>query len=183
MSLITLSLRSKLLQMMVQMFVHPHRPLLRRQSAKETMWVRGATPSPCRGKPVDHSAQPLALRCEVTLVVNNKPRHRRRIPAHRFVFPKRLRLIIAPRIRPINIRGGSLSPTANSKPAVQCAIACATFILPHSRLLSGLRCLSRSFTSSTVVASNRFFTLNPFSQSTLTSIEMPFHYKNGRQHL
>ncbi len=63
---------------------------------------------------------------------------------------------IGPRIRPRSIRGGRLSPGASSKPAVQCAIACAGFILPHWRSLSGRRCAILSFTSCTLAASNRF---------------------------
>jgi hypothetical protein len=63
-------------------------------------------------------------------------------------------------IRPSNSRGGILSPTANSIPRQQCSSACAGFISPHSRSLSGLSRAIRSFTSSTFDFSKRFFIRN-----------------------
>jgi len=63
-----------------------------------------------------------------------------------------------PNSRPSKIRGGDTFPIAISIAAEQCASICAGFILPHCRSLSGLNCASRSLTSSTVAASNRFFT-------------------------
>ena len=63
-----------------------------------------------------------------------------------------------PSSRPIKIRGGHIFPIAISIAAEQCASACAAFILPHSRSLSGLNCAIRSFTSSTAAASKRVFT-------------------------
>jgi hypothetical protein len=63
-----------------------------------------------------------------------------------------------PSSRPIKIRGGVTFPIAIPTVAEQCASICAGFILPHCRSLSGLNRASRSFTSSTVAASHRFFT-------------------------
>jgi hypothetical protein len=72
-------------------------------------------------------------------------------------FPITFGFTIPPMIRPINNRGGNLSPSANSNPRAQCSKACAEFMRPHCRSLSGLRHAIRSFTSSTLAASNRFF--------------------------
>jgi hypothetical protein len=116
---------------------------------------------PGRGKPVDQSAQPLAFRSQIPLILHHKIPGRGRIPAHRFVVPKGLGFTICPMIRPINMRGGILSPTAHSIPLEQCASAWAGFIFPHSRSLSGLSCAVRSFTSATLTASKRFFTSFP----------------------
>src|SRR5205814_8831253 len=77
--------------------------------------------------------------------------------------------------RPRNIRGGILSPNANSKPAEQCATACAAFILPHSRSLCGLSCAIRSLTSSTLVASKRFFMRNCLLRSNTSQPSAPEH--------
>jgi len=63
-----------------------------------------------------------------------------------------------PSSRPIKIRGGDVFPIAISIVAEQCASICAGFILHHCRSLSGLNCAIRSFTSSAIGGSNRFFT-------------------------
>jgi hypothetical protein len=77
-------------------------------------------------------------------------------------FPSAKGFTIHPRSRPTKTRGGVLSPSANSKPAEQCATACGAFIVPHNRSLSGLNNAIRSFTSCTLVASKRFFTYAPY---------------------
>ena len=61
--------------------------------------------------------------------------------------------------RPINARGGLISPAADCKLAEQCAMACAAFIFPHCRWLSGRSFATRAFTSSAVDFSKRFFML------------------------
>jgi hypothetical protein len=58
---------------------------------------------------------------------------------------------------PSKIRGGDTLPSAIPIAAEQCASICATFILPHRRSLSGLRCAIRSVISFTAADSKRFF--------------------------
>ena len=57
----------------------------------------------------------------------------------------------------MNIRGGRDWPVAHSMAAEQCASACAGFILPHKRWLSGLSRAIRSFTSCVLAGSYRLF--------------------------
>src|SRR5260221_11590849 len=64
---------------------------------------------------------------------------------------------IGPSSLPIKIRGGETFPIAISNAAVQCASACAGFILPHWRWLPGCNRASLAFTSSTLAVSKRFF--------------------------
>jgi hypothetical protein len=59
-------------------------------------------------------------------------------------------------IRPTNIGGGFLSPTAISIAREQCASICAGRIVPHTRAVSGVTCAIRFFTPSAVAASKRF---------------------------
>ena len=85
---------------------------------------------------------------------------------------------IHPKIRPTNTRGGVLSPSANSKPAEQCATACGAFIVPHNRSLSGLSNAIRFFTSCTLVASKRFFMYVPRLWSARVQNVMLSKYKS-----
>lgn len=71
--------------------------------------------------------------------------------------PRILFFASGPKMRPMNVRGGDRRPAAISIHAEQCASICAAFMLPHWRALSGRRCVSRFLSSSTVVASKRFF--------------------------
>ena len=90
-----------------------------------------------------------------------------------------------PSSRPINIRGGNFSPIAISIAAEQCASACAGFILPHCRSLSGLSCAIRPFTCSTVAASKKFFMrkLAPRHRQGLMSRSINQARQRGRIHL
>ncbi len=77
---------------------------------------------------------------------------------------EQLALWQGPIIRPTNALGGRICPIAISIPAEQCASICAGLILPHTRWLSGCRCSSRCFTSSTLDVSKEFpcFSTLPF---------------------
>src|SRR6516164_7904877 len=115
--------------------IHQRRPFQGSQRPEKEVRMLRAYARPTRRKAVNEFAQPLPLGHEVPLID---------------FFANR------PSSRPINIRRGNFSPTAISIAAEQCASACAGFILPHSRSLSGLSRATRSFTSSTVAASKRF---------------------------
>jgi len=54
--------------------------------------MRGASFRSGRGKPVDQSAQPRALRHQIPFILHHKLLRRRRIPAHRFLVPHHLQL-------------------------------------------------------------------------------------------
>lgn len=90
-----------------------------------------------------------------------------------------------PMIRPISSLDGRICPMAISIDAEQCASACAGFIVPHSRWLSGRNCRNRSFTSSTLAASNRFFTrkCSPCAESRVLVCTGPAHKGSRLTHL
>jgi hypothetical protein len=151
-------LHSRLPQMMVQMLVHPRRLILRRYSRPKKLC--GCVVYPSGPAAANRSINPHNRS-------RSLPRSRSSCTTRSFTVGEFRRIgssllnaigfTIRPMIRPINIRGGHISPIAISIAAEQCASACAGFILPHIRSLSGLSCAIRSFTSSTFLASKRFF--------------------------
>jgi hypothetical protein len=75
----------ELSQMVVEVFVHENRPLLRLHWAKEAVRVRRAAAWPTRREPIDEVGQSRALCDKIPLVRHDERRHRRRIALHRLV--------------------------------------------------------------------------------------------------
>src|SRR3981189_3476826 len=75
----------KLLQMMVQMFVHPPRPLLRRQRPEKTMRMLRASSWPTCSEAVNQSHQPFPFHHKFPLIANHKALVRRRVALHRLL--------------------------------------------------------------------------------------------------
>lgn len=156
------ALNPKLTKMMVKMLVHQSRPLGWRHWSQKTVWMLRAPCGAASKKTVDQYQQPFALCPQVALVADNKTLVGRHVAGHdsphkSFDFANR------PSTRPITLRGGNLSPTTISICSEQCASACAGFILPHCRWLSGRNCAMRPFISLTAAASNRFSMRKLFS--------------------
>jgi len=131
--------------------------------------MRSASRGPGRNKSIDQPAQARAFRFQVSFILYDKYLCRRRIPAQRFVVSHHFRLHYRPKDPPDEHARRLLVPSAVSTPREQCSSACAGFIVPHCRTLSGLNCAIRCFTSSTLAASNRFFIRNALPNQLLTT--------------
>src|SRR5580704_3005861 len=72
----------ELAQMMVEVFVHQDRPLLRGELAEEGVGMHRANGGAAPGKAVDDSCQPVLLFGQVAVVVNHETLGRGGIAAH-----------------------------------------------------------------------------------------------------
>src|SRR4051794_32576552 len=79
----------KLLQVMIEMLIHPGGPLLGREPPEEAMGMCCATIRPPRCKSVNHVAQSLSLCFQISFIIDYQNFHRRGVPAHRHFLSKR----------------------------------------------------------------------------------------------
>lgn len=77
-------------EVVIEVLIHPLRPLLGRQAAEETMWVSGAALRPASCEAVDYGNQTFALCIEMALIGHCKSWNSRRVAAHGFAVSKRL---------------------------------------------------------------------------------------------
>jgi hypothetical protein len=78
----TCELRAKLPEVVIQMFVHQHRPLIRCEATKETMRMRGAGLPAARDAAVEQITQAFALQFKVGLAFDHHAVHGGRVAAH-----------------------------------------------------------------------------------------------------
>ena len=116
--------------MMIEVFIHPGSPLLRSERAEERMGMRCAFRFAAFLKLPDASLELFLLAREISFIGDHELLVRGGVPGIWLVAGEG-RTNDGPSILPMNILGNTTRPEATSRVAEQCAIICATSILPH----------------------------------------------------